>query len=72
MPLEPTPERQLTPDDIEDSLFYEEVISTHCCNKTLQRQYTTLVKFFISKCEHYGRFCDECLIEFKDEIKVCN
>ncbi len=66
MPLEPTPERQLTPDEEHESEAV--VIETDCCDKLMFKHDTVLVK----RVNGYCRFCDECLIEFKDEIKVCN
>jgi hypothetical protein len=66
MPLEPTPERQLVPDE-ETEIDNEVIIETDCCYKKMPIDDTTLVK----RVNGYGRFCESCLIEFENEIKIC-
>lgn len=68
MPLEPTPERKLSPDyDYEDD---DIEIETDCCYKKMLRDDAKVVRKRNSLAIRY--FCDECLIEFKDEIEICN
>lgn len=65
MPLEPTPDRKLTPDEEPESEPL--VISTDCCDKLMFKDDTYLVK----RLKGYGRFCDECLTNKVEEVKVC-
>lgn len=66
MPIEPTPERQLTPDEEPESEAVE--IETDCCYKKIPIDDTYLVK----RLKGYGRFCDECLTNKVEEVKICN
>jgi len=68
MPLEPTPERQLTPDEEPESEAV--VIHTDCCDLMMFKHDATRVNRIDKLGVYY--YCDECLIEFKDEIKLCN
>ena len=66
MPLEATPDRQLTPDEENES--EPAVISTDCCDKLMFKHDTILVK----RVNGYGRFCDECLNNKVEEVNICN